>query len=77
MATTLARPRPRGVACVVVLAPWMLYNLPRFEVFVPLSTNGNELHVYSNCDDVYSGKFMGYGRSTARSRSVASRGSRR
>jgi 4-amino-4-deoxy-L-arabinose transferase-like glycosyltransferase len=49
-----------GVACVVVLAPWMLYNLPRFEVFVPLSTNGNELHVYSNCDDVYSGKFLGF-----------------
>lgn len=49
-----------GVACVVVLAPWMLYNLPRFEVFVPLSTNGNELHVYSNCEDVYSGKFLGF-----------------
>jgi hypothetical protein len=49
-----------GAACVAVLAPWTIFNVPRFEVFVPLSTNGNELHVYSNCDDVYSGKFIGF-----------------
>lgn len=49
-----------GVSCVAVLAPWTIYNIPRFEVFVPLSTNGNELHVYSNCDDTYSGKFLGF-----------------
>lgn len=47
-------------ACIVVLAPWMLRNLRSFEEFVPLSTNGNELFVYANCDDTYSGSFLGF-----------------
>jgi len=49
-----------AVACVSVLAPWMLRNLRSFEEFVPLSTNGNELFVYANCDETYSGKFLGF-----------------
>ena len=49
-----------AVACIVVLAPWMLRNLRSFEDFVPLSTNGNELFVYANCDDTYSGSFLGF-----------------
>ncbi|MFM8382797.1 MAG: hypothetical protein ACKOA6_12515, partial [Actinomycetota bacterium] len=49
-----------GIACIVVLAPWSLRNARSFEVFVPLSTNGNELFVYANCEDVYEGKFLGF-----------------
>ncbi|QQS24799.1 MAG: glycosyltransferase family 39 protein [Actinomycetota bacterium] len=48
------------VGTVAMAGPWLVYNIPRFEVLVPLSTNGNELHVYSNCDDTYSGKFLGF-----------------
>lgn len=50
-----------GVAAFVgVLAPWMIYNIPRFEVFVPLSTNSNEVLFYANCDDVYYGSSIGF-----------------
>ena len=49
-----------GVACLAVLAPWMVRNLVTFEEFVPLSTNGNEVLVYANCDDAYYGKFLGF-----------------
>jgi hypothetical protein len=49
-----------AVGCTVLVAPWMLRNLTAFETFVPLSTNGNELHVYSNCEDTYNGKFLGF-----------------
>jgi len=47
-------------ACILTLAPWMIYNTPRFEVFVPLSTNSNEVLFYANCDDVYSGQLIGF-----------------
>ncbi|MGD9703141.1 MAG: glycosyltransferase family 39 protein [Acidimicrobiia bacterium] len=49
-----------GFACLAVLAPWMVRNLVTFEEFVPLSTNGNEVLVYANCDDAYYGKFLGF-----------------
>lgn len=49
-----------AIACLVVLAPWAIRNARSFEVSVPLSTNGNELFVYANCDEVYSGKFLGF-----------------
>ena len=48
------------VATSVVVGPWMARNLVAFDSFAPLSTNGNELHVYSNCADTYSGKFLGF-----------------
>jgi 4-amino-4-deoxy-L-arabinose transferase-like glycosyltransferase len=48
------------VACVAVLAPWMIRNATSFEKFVPLSTNGNEVMVYANCASVYNGPFVGY-----------------
>lgn len=48
------------VAAFVVMGPWMVRNARTFEDFVPLSTNGNELHVYSNCDDTYSGPLLGF-----------------
>jgi peptidoglycan/LPS O-acetylase OafA/YrhL/4-amino-4-deoxy-L-arabinose transferase-like glycosyltransferase len=49
-----------GLAGVAVLAPWTIRNSIRFAEPVPLSTNGNEVHVYSNCADTYSGKFLGF-----------------
>ena len=49
-----------ALACIAVLAPWALRNARSFEVFVPLSTNGNELFVYANCDETYEGKFLGF-----------------
>ena len=47
-------------ACLVVLAPWMIRNITTFKEFVPLSTNGNEVLVYANCDEAYNGKFIGF-----------------
>ncbi len=38
----------------------MIRNATRFENFVPLSTNGNEVMVYANCESVYNGPFVGY-----------------
>lgn len=49
-----------ALGVVAMVGPWFVYNVPRFEVLVPLSTNGNELHVYSNCEDTYGGKFLGF-----------------
>jgi 4-amino-4-deoxy-L-arabinose transferase-like glycosyltransferase len=49
-----------GVGALLMIGPWTLRNMARFETFVPLSTNGNELHVYSNCEDTYSGKYLGF-----------------
>ena len=49
-----------AAACVAVITPWAVRNSDRFNVAVPLSTNGNELIVYANCDETYSGKFLGF-----------------
>ena len=49
-----------ALACLIVLAPWFIRNARSFEELVPLSTNGNELFVYANCDEAYSGKFLGF-----------------
>ena len=48
------------VGTFVLVGPWMVRNFVAFDAFAPLSTNGNELHVYSNCSDTYSGKFLGF-----------------
>ena len=61
--TTKARvlmPAAALVAALAVLAPWQIRNAVRFDATVPLSTNASELQVYSNCDDTYHGKFLGY-----------------
>jgi 4-amino-4-deoxy-L-arabinose transferase-like glycosyltransferase len=42
------------------LAPWAAYNTGRFEQFVPLSTNSNEVLFFANCDDTYSGPLLGF-----------------
>jgi 4-amino-4-deoxy-L-arabinose transferase-like glycosyltransferase len=49
-----------AAACILVIAPWSIRNARSFDVFVPLSTNGNELFVYANCPPVYEGKFLGF-----------------
>jgi 4-amino-4-deoxy-L-arabinose transferase-like glycosyltransferase len=49
-----------GVACVAVIAPWTIRNVVQFEEFVPLSTNSNEVIMYANCPEVYSGRLLGY-----------------
>ena len=49
-----------GLACIVVLVPWTVRNMSVFKEFVPLSTNSNDLLTYANCDETYSGKFLGF-----------------
>jgi hypothetical protein len=49
-----------GGAALASVGPWTVRNMAQFEVFVVLSTNGDELHVYSNCEDTYEGKFLGF-----------------
>jgi 4-amino-4-deoxy-L-arabinose transferase-like glycosyltransferase len=48
-----------AVFCAVLM-PWMIYNSTRFEVFVPLSTNSNEVLFYANCPDAYIGPSIGF-----------------
>ena len=49
-----------GVACVAVLAPWVAFNLSRFEEPVTLSTGLDLTLAYSNCESVYDGPMLGY-----------------
>jgi 4-amino-4-deoxy-L-arabinose transferase-like glycosyltransferase len=49
-----------GITCLAVLAPWVLRNTAKFEHFVPLSNNGNEVMVYANCATAYDGELVGY-----------------
>jgi hypothetical protein len=49
-----------GGSCLAVLAPWILYNLSRFESTVLLS-NGAEVTLASaSCDETYYGEYTGY-----------------
>ena len=58
--TRIRHMRAAGLACIVVLVPWTVRNLSVFTEFVPLSTNSNDLLTYANCDETYSGKFLGF-----------------
>ncbi len=53
----------RGVTLIAmagaVVAPWMLYNLTRFDSPVLLSTNEGITILGANCDQTYSGPVMG------------------
>ncbi len=49
-----------GAVCLAVLAPWLAYNLSRFERPVLLSTGLDPTLVVTNCDDTYRGPFRGY-----------------
>jgi hypothetical protein len=49
-----------GCACLIVVLPWTVRNATSFEAFVPISSNSNELVMYANCPDTYSGWMLGY-----------------
>ncbi len=49
-----------GLACLVALSPWVIYNLTRFEHRVLLSTGAEITLLTSNCDTTYYGSKMGY-----------------
>ncbi len=49
-----------AIGVIVALGPWTVRNATTFDAFVSLSTNGDELNVYANCEDTYSGKYLGF-----------------
>ncbi len=46
-------------ACIVVLAPWTIFNATRFDTPVLISTNSNGLFVGANCRETYYGDLIG------------------
>jgi hypothetical protein len=46
-------------AAIVVLAPWVVYNLTRFEHPVLLSSQLEATLAGANCEDTYAGEFVG------------------
>ena len=48
------------VATALVLAPWVVFNLTRFDRPVLLSSQFGGTLAVANCDDTYYGKFLGY-----------------
>ncbi len=49
-----------GIATVIVLTPWIAYNLSRFEKPVYMSSNFGSTLVAVNCDGTYYGKYLGF-----------------
>lgn len=49
-----------GLGALVLIGPWVAYNLSRFEHPVYLSAGLEITQAVSNCDDTYSGEFIGY-----------------
>jgi 4-amino-4-deoxy-L-arabinose transferase-like glycosyltransferase len=49
-----------GVACVLVIAPWAIYNSTRFQKQVPFSTGFGIAMYTGNCAPVYHGPMLGY-----------------
>ncbi len=47
-------------ATALVLAPWVVFNLTRFDRPVLLSSQLGGTLAVANCDDTYHGKFLGY-----------------
>jgi 4-amino-4-deoxy-L-arabinose transferase-like glycosyltransferase len=56
----LARLGAMALGAVVLLGPWVGYNLARFEEPAFLSTGSGVTLVDTSCDDVYSGDFIGW-----------------
>jgi 4-amino-4-deoxy-L-arabinose transferase-like glycosyltransferase len=48
------------LAAALALAPWTLYNMSRFQEFVPISHGDGGVIAGANCDRVYSGEGIGY-----------------
>lgn len=49
-----------GLACVVVLSPWVVRNLTAFNEPVVLSTNSYGVLAVANCDETYHGRLIGF-----------------
>jgi len=49
-----------GAACLVVILPWWVRNLSTFEKPVFLATGHGSVLQSANCDQTYSGPFLGY-----------------
>ncbi len=49
-----------GVAAAVVVAPWIGYNMTRFNAPVTFSTNAGGTMAAANCDSTYYGDIIGY-----------------
>ena len=49
-----------GAACAAVLAPWVGYNLSRFDQTVTLSAGGEITLATASCDHTFYGQFTGY-----------------
>ena len=49
-----------GVVAGLVAAPWVMYNLTRFEEPVTLSYGVGGVLPQANCDETYSGELLGY-----------------
>jgi len=49
-----------GLACLVVILPWWVRNLTTFEKPVFLATGNGSVLQSANCDQTYSGEFLGY-----------------
>ncbi len=51
-----------GTVGLAVMAPWMIFNLSRFEEPAPpwLATGSGRVLAFGNCDVTYSGRFLGY-----------------
>ncbi len=49
-----------GIAFLIVLAPWVTYNMSRFDSTVLLSNGAEVTFATSNCPETYSGTFAAY-----------------
>ena len=49
-----------GVACLVVIAPWAVYNSTRFDKQVPFSTGFGVAMLTGNCAPMHDGSMIGY-----------------
>jgi 4-amino-4-deoxy-L-arabinose transferase-like glycosyltransferase len=47
-------------ACALVIAPWTVRNLVRFDTPVLISTNANTVWIGANCDETYGGALKGH-----------------
>jgi 4-amino-4-deoxy-L-arabinose transferase-like glycosyltransferase len=51
-----------GAVALALMAPWMIFNVLRFDEPAPpyLATGSGRVLAYGNCDLTYSGRFLGY-----------------
>jgi 4-amino-4-deoxy-L-arabinose transferase-like glycosyltransferase len=49
-----------GIACALVMLPWSIYNLTRFERPVPLTTSLGTTMLAGNCEPAYHGERLGF-----------------